>query len=64
MDCPNDNPKKYNANQLIFKDFNFIILPPDPPQFLAHCKAQHKTPTQSQPCKRAKNANAQATNHG
>lgn len=30
-----------------------MTLPPDPTQFLAHCKA-HKTPTQSQPCQELK----------
>ena len=35
-----------------------MTLPPDPTQFLAHCKA-HKTPTQSQPCKELKMPAAQ-----
>jgi hypothetical protein len=30
-----------------------MTLPPDPTQFLAHCKA-HKAPAQSQPCKELK----------
>lgn len=30
-----------------------MTLPPDPTQFLAHCKA-HKARTQSQPCKELK----------
>ena len=34
-----------------------MTLPPDPSQFLAHCKA-HITPTQKPTLQRAKNANA------
>ena len=30
-----------------------MTFPPDPTQFLAHCKA-HKTPTQNPPCKELK----------
>jgi hypothetical protein len=40
-----------------------MTLPPDPTQFLAHCKAR-KADTQKPTLQRAKNANAQPTHPG